>query len=176
MSDAASSLRTLDGDVAADWLIVGAGFAGLSAARRLQALRPGEKIVLLDAGEIGKGTSGRNSGFMIDVPHNLSAGEYSSAGADATRVEMAQNRFAIAFAKGAADEYGMSRETFDPAGKINAAATARGMTLNASFGESLAFCRRKTPVSRRRGDAGADRLQLLSRWTVHARLCADPSC
>ncbi len=130
-------LRRLEGAVSADWLIVGAGFAGLSAARRLQALRPGEKIVLLDAGEIGKGTSGRNSGFMIDVPHNLSAGEYSSGGAEATQVEMAQNRFAIGFARDAAQEYGMSRETFDPAGKINAAATSRGMKLNASFGQSL---------------------------------------
>jgi glycine/D-amino acid oxidase-like deaminating enzyme len=130
-------LREIKGAVSADWLIIGAGFAGLSAARRLQALRPGEKIVLVDAGEIGKGTSGRNSGFMIDVPHNLSASEYSSGGAEATRVEMAQNRFAIAFAKDAAQEYGMSRQTFDPAGKINAAATARGMKLNANFGLSL---------------------------------------
>jgi glycine/D-amino acid oxidase-like deaminating enzyme len=130
-------LCKLSGDASADWLIIGAGFAGLSAARRLRQLRPGEKIVLLDAGEIGKGTSGRNSGFMIDVPHNLSAGEYSSGGAEATRVEMAQNRTAIAFARQAAEDYGMSRETFDPAGKINAAATARGMKLNASFGHSL---------------------------------------
>lgn len=35
------------------WLSARAS-AGLSAARRLQALRPGEKIVLLDAGEIGR--------------------------------------------------------------------------------------------------------------------------
>jgi glycine/D-amino acid oxidase-like deaminating enzyme len=130
-------VRSLDGNVTADWLIVGAGFAGLSAARRLLELRPDDKIVVLDASEVGKGTSGRNSGFMIDVPHNLSSSEYSSGGADATRLEMAQNRSAIAFAAQAALEYGMSRETFDPAGKINAAATARGMKLNLSFGQSL---------------------------------------
>ncbi|GES46476.1 oxidoreductase [Rhizobium dioscoreae] len=130
-------VRSLEGNVTADWLIVGAGFAGLSAARRFLQLRPDDKIVVLDASEIGKGTSGRNSGFMIDVPHNLSSSEYSSGGLDATRLEMAQNRAAIAFAKEAADEYGMSSETFDPAGKINAAATARGMKLNISFGQSL---------------------------------------
>lgn len=130
-------VRTLEGDVTADWLIVGAGFAGLSAARRILELRPDDKIVLLDASEVGKGTSGRNSGFMIDVPHNLSGGEYSSGQADATRLEMAQNRSAIAFATKAAEEYGMSRETFDPAGKTNAAATARGLKLNQSFGASL---------------------------------------
>jgi len=130
-------VKRLDSNVTADWLIVGAGFAGLSAARRLLELRPDDKIVILDASEVGKGTSGRNSGFMIDVPHNLSSGEYSSGSADDTRVEMAQNRTAIAFAARAAKDYGMSAETFDPSGKINAAATERGMTLNASFGESL---------------------------------------
>ncbi|MGV1830999.1 NAD(P)/FAD-dependent oxidoreductase [Agrobacterium vitis] len=130
-------LRSLEGNVTADWLIVGAGFAGLSAARRLLQLRPDDKIVILDASEVGKGGSGRNSGFMIDVPHDLSSGEYSSGSTDDTRIEMAQNRTAIAFATQAAAEYGMSLETFDPSGKINAAATERGMKLNEDFGKSL---------------------------------------
>ncbi len=130
-------VRCLDGNVNADWLIIGAGFAGLSAARRLLEMHPDDKIVILEASEVGKGTSGRNSGYMIDVPHNLSSSEYSSGAADITRREMAQNRYAIEFAKRAAKAYGMSQETFDPAGKINAAATARGMKLNRSFGQSL---------------------------------------
>ncbi len=130
-------LRKLECKVNADWLIIGAGFAGLSAARRLLERCPDDKVVVLDASELAKGTAGRNSGFMIDVPHNLSSGEYSSGSADATRLEMAQNRTAIAFAAQAAADYGMSRETFDPSGKINAAATARGMKLNMGFGQSL---------------------------------------
>ncbi|NMN69499.1 FAD-binding oxidoreductase [Rhizobium sp. 57MFTsu3.2] len=137
ISNRIAPMRTLEGSVTADWLIVGAGFAGLSAARRLSQIRPHDKIVVMEAGEVAKSTAGRNSGYMIDVPHNLSAGEYSSASEAATTLEMAQNRFAIDFAKSAADEYGMSRETFDPSGKINAAATARGMRLNVSYGESL---------------------------------------
>jgi glycine/D-amino acid oxidase-like deaminating enzyme len=130
-------VRTLDADLSADWLIVGAGFAGLSAARRLAQLRPGERIVVVDARELAQGPAGRNSGFMIDVPHNLSGGEYSSGDATGTRLEMAQNRLAIAFAKEAAAEYGMSAATFDPCGKINAAASERGLKLNESFGASL---------------------------------------
>lgn len=130
-------LRVLEADLTADWLIIGAGFAGLSAARRLQQLRPSDRIVLLDASEVAKGPAGRNSGFMIDVPHNLSSSEYSSGEADATRLEMAQNRTAIAFAKSIAEEFAMSAETFDPAGKINAAATEHGMRNNASFAQSL---------------------------------------
>ncbi|CUX70840.1 MULTISPECIES: FAD-binding oxidoreductase [Agrobacterium] len=137
ISERSFPVRSLEGNVTADWLVIGAGFAGLSAARRLTQLRPGDRIVVLDASEVGKGTSGRNSGFMIDVPHNLASGEYSSGAADATKLEMEQNRSAIKFSTEAAAEYGMSRQTFDPAGKINAAATARGLKLNQSFGLSL---------------------------------------
>jgi glycine/D-amino acid oxidase-like deaminating enzyme len=130
-------VRALDTDVAADWLVIGAGFAGLSAARRLTQLRPGERIVVLDARELAQGPAGRNSGFMIDVPHNLSSGEYSSGDASGTRLEMAQNRLAIAFAREAACEYRMPVETFDPCGKVNAAASERGLKLNESFAASL---------------------------------------
>ena len=126
-------VRALDGDVNADWLIVGVGFAGLSAARRLSQLRPGERIVVLDAREIATGPAGRISGYMIDVPHSLSSGEYSVESEELTALEIAQNRFAISFAAEAAAEYGMSAETFDPSGKINAAATERGMKLNENY-------------------------------------------
>ena len=137
ISTRATPVRMLDGRVTADWLIIGAGFAGLSAARRLSQLRPDDRIVIVDAHEIAKGPAGRNSGFMIDVPHSLSSGEYSVAGESATALEIAQNRFAIDFATQAAREYGMSSDTFDPSGKINAAATARGLKLNANYAESL---------------------------------------
>ena len=71
----------LKGDVRADWLVVGAGFAGLAAARRLAENRPDDHIVLLDAHEVGEGASGRNSGFAIDLPHNVGGefGELSGA-------------------------------------------------------------------------------------------------
>lgn len=130
-------VSTLDGDQNADWIIVGAGFAGLTAARRLTQVRPGDKVVVLDAKEIAEGPAGRNSGYMIDVPHNLSAGEYSAAGAEATALEIAQNRFAIQYAAQAAAEYGMDKETFDPSGKINAAATERGLGFNQRYAASL---------------------------------------
>ena len=61
----------LQGDVVADWLVLGAGFAGLAAARRLAELRPHAHIVVVDAGTVGNNASGRNSGFAIDVPHNI---------------------------------------------------------------------------------------------------------
>lgn len=130
-------VRVLEEDVHADWLIIGAGFAGLTAARRLTELCPGSCIVVMEAREVAKGPAGRNSGFMIDVPHSLSSGEYSVGGNDATALEIAQNRSAIAYAGEAAAAYGMPSEVFDRSGKINAAATERGARLNANYALSL---------------------------------------
>ena len=61
----------LAGDVTADWIVLGAGYAGLAAARRLAENCPDQHIVLLDAGQAGENASGRNSGFGIDLPHNV---------------------------------------------------------------------------------------------------------
>ena len=47
--------------------MAGAGVTGLAAARRLGELAPEARIVLLDSHRIGYGTSGRNSGFVIDA-------------------------------------------------------------------------------------------------------------
>ncbi|MFC4626466.1 NAD(P)/FAD-dependent oxidoreductase [Daeguia caeni] len=63
----------LKGNVKADFAVIGAGYAGLAAARRLAENRPDASIVLLDAQTAGEGTSGRNAGFAIDLPHNVSS-------------------------------------------------------------------------------------------------------
>jgi len=47
------------------WTIVGAGFTGLSCAYRLAELHPNDRILLLDARQVGQGASGRNAGFAI---------------------------------------------------------------------------------------------------------------
>src|SRR5262245_5315277 len=54
-----------------DWVVVGAGFTGLAAARRLGELHPDESVALIDAMPVGWGASGRNSGFIIDLPHKF---------------------------------------------------------------------------------------------------------
>ena len=61
----------LTGDVVGDWLVLGAGYAGLAAARRLADLHPDQSVILIDAGAAGENASGRNSGFAIDLPHNV---------------------------------------------------------------------------------------------------------
>jgi glycine/D-amino acid oxidase-like deaminating enzyme len=61
----------LAGEQRADWAVVGAGYAGLAAARRLAENRPNDRVILLEAHEVGENASARNSGFAIDLPHNV---------------------------------------------------------------------------------------------------------
>ncbi|WP_341963826.1 FAD-binding oxidoreductase [Pseudomonas sp. RC10] len=61
----------LQGQQSADHVVIGAGFAGLSAARRLAEHLPDARILLVDAQRVGYGASGRNSGFVIDLPHKF---------------------------------------------------------------------------------------------------------
>jgi glycine/D-amino acid oxidase-like deaminating enzyme len=65
--------RRLRGAARADAAVVGAGFTGLAAARRLALQRPAWRIALLDAQRVGDGASGRNSGFVVDLPHYVAA-------------------------------------------------------------------------------------------------------
>ena len=120
----------------ADWLIIGAGFAGLSAARRLAQLCPDDRVVILEASTIADGPAGRNSGFMIDLPHDLTSDDYGGA-VEADRAQIEDNRRGIAFAREIAEDYGLAKEAFDPCGKVNAAATEKGARHNAEFAQHL---------------------------------------
>ena len=63
----------LAGELRTRWAIIGAGFTGLAAARRLAENNPRDHVVLVEAQEAGIGTSGRNTGIAIDVPYNSGA-------------------------------------------------------------------------------------------------------
>ncbi len=127
---------SLDCAITADWLVIGAGFAGLSAARRLRLLHPKDRVVLLEARRIAEGPVGRNTGFMIDLPHNLTSSDYAGA-VEKDRAQAAQNRFAIQFAKEAAADYGFAPDTLVQSGKTNGAATAKGDTHNRDYAHHL---------------------------------------
>ena len=68
--DPRTNIKTLQSNQDTDWLIVGAGYTGLSAARKLGQLLPNQKIILIDAQLAGEGASGRNSGYLVDTTLN----------------------------------------------------------------------------------------------------------
>lgn len=120
--------RRLEKDGTADFVIVGAGFAGLAAARRLTQLAPGATISILEAGRVAEGAAGRNSGFMIDLPHNLPGSEEMAARGERELISL--NRRAQDFAEAAVEEYGIDPNFFDRAGKINGAGDSAGHDAN----------------------------------------------
>ena len=89
--------QSVEGNAAFDFIVIGAGFAGLSAARRLLQLQPNAKISVLDARRVADGPAGRNSGFMIDLPHDLSSSDYGGS-FDEDKALTRENRHAIGFA------------------------------------------------------------------------------
>lgn len=54
-----------------DYIVVGAGYGGYGVADRLAELHPDSSIAVFEAIKIGNGDSGKNAGFIIDVPHNF---------------------------------------------------------------------------------------------------------
>lgn len=126
----------LEGPATADWLVIGAGFAGLAAARRLTQLCPDDRIAIVDAGRVADGPAGRNSGFMIDLPHDLSSDDYGGA-LDADLAQTEDNRRAISFAAEMADAFDLGAEAFSRSGKINAAATLKGHQHNLDYAAHL---------------------------------------
>lgn len=127
----------LEGQAGCDIAIIGGGFAGLSAARRLRQIDPGVDIAILDAARISEGGTGRNSGFMIDLPHELTSGDYAGAGDSHDRQLTRLNRHAIDFAGQAVQDYAIPPGYFQRTGKINAAASKPGIEHNTSYAAHL---------------------------------------
>ena len=64
------NIQTINSDLSCEWLVIGAGYTGLSAARKLGQLYPNQKILLVDAQLAGEGASSRNSGYLVDTTLN----------------------------------------------------------------------------------------------------------
>lgn len=102
-------------EIRAEWVIIGAGFTGMAAARQLATLHPDQRIVLLEANRAAEGASARNSGFLIDATLNEG---YGTAG----DVEAFQRKFnlnveAIAEVRHLVETYSIDCD-WDPCGKL----------------------------------------------------------
>ncbi len=65
-----NNVKSISSHLDCEWLIIGAGYTGLSAARKLGQLYPNKKILLVDAQLAGEGASSRNSGYLVDTTLN----------------------------------------------------------------------------------------------------------
>lgn len=78
-----TTFAPLDGDLAVDVAIIGAGIVGTIAARLLKDR--GKRVALLDAGRCGHGATGRSTA-KVTAQHALSLGRIErDHGADAAR-------------------------------------------------------------------------------------------
>src|SRR5262245_17913504 len=117
----------------ARWVVVGAGFTGLAAARQMAVHFPNDEIVLIEAQEIGYGSSGRNAGFAIDLPHDIGAPDYiGDIGIARTVLEL--NLTGQTYLKELVERFGIDCH-LRPSGKYQAAVEDRGIAvLNAYRG------------------------------------------
>jgi glycine/D-amino acid oxidase-like deaminating enzyme len=65
-----TNIKTLQSNEDCEWLVIGAGYTGLSAGRKLGQLYPNQKIIIVDAQLAGEGASSRNSGYLVDTTLN----------------------------------------------------------------------------------------------------------
>ena len=123
------------GAVTADCAVIGAGFTGLAAARRLAELLPAKHILLLDAGRIGNNAAGRCSGFAIDQAHNIRAKDFAG-NLRTEREQIAINRAGQDYLRDQVNAFQIECD-WDESGKIHAAATANGEAKLEAYARNL---------------------------------------
>ena len=73
--DAPTATDPLSGPTSADLVIIGGGLTGLWAAIEAKDRDPARDVVVLEAGEVASGASGRNGGFISEsLTHGLAHG------------------------------------------------------------------------------------------------------
>lgn len=149
----------LPGPAEADVCIVGGGYTGLWTAYYLAGLRPGLRIVVLEAAFAGYGASGRNGGWVTaELPGSRARYARSAAGVTGVRALEAA-----------------LRETVDEVGRVCAAESiacdfVKGGRLSvATTPSQLARLREGVAALRARGD-GDDVYQFLTRDETRARV------
>ena len=118
-----------------DWVVIGGGITGLCAARRLAELSPDSSIALVEADRIGRGTAGRNSGFFVDLPHDISSESYSRS-VDADKADIRLQRHGIDYVRSAVIEHRIDCDWRDD-GKYHAAVNRRGKAALEHFAIGL---------------------------------------
>lgn len=124
-----------NGRSSARWAVIGAGFTGLAAARQLALKFPHDEIVLVEAQEVGFGASGRNSGFAIDLPHDIGAPDYIGDPATAC-LSLKMNLAAQGILRGLVAKHEIDCQ-MNPVGKYQAAIEDKGLGVLEAYKSGL---------------------------------------
>ncbi|WP_380178278.1 NAD(P)/FAD-dependent oxidoreductase [Kalamiella sp. sgz302252] len=128
----------------ARWVIVGAGLTGLAAARQMALNFPDDEIVLTEAQEVGFGSSGRNAGFAIDVPHDIGAKDYIGDVATAKLI-LKLNTLGQDYLRDIVQENNIQCQ-MNEAGKYQAAVSESGMAILEAYRKGLEKIGRETQM------------------------------
>ncbi|WJK12337.1 NAD(P)/FAD-dependent oxidoreductase [Pseudomonas fluorescens] len=123
------------GHSSARWVVVGAGFTGLAAARQLALNFPDDEVVLIEAQEVGLGPSGRNAGFAIDLPHDIGAEDYIGD-IDLARISLKLNLEGQSILRNLVDQFGIDCQ-MKACGKYQAAVEERGIAVLEAYRRGL---------------------------------------
>lgn len=117
-----SDFPALKEDTQADVVVIGGGFVGCAAARRMAENRPDDSVLLIEALKIGQGASGRNSGFVIDQPHKR---DLESGDEQLKQKIIRLNRLAVEYLETQIERFNIDCQ-WSHAGKYQAAIGSRG--------------------------------------------------
>ncbi|WP_319468696.1 FAD-binding oxidoreductase [uncultured Pseudodesulfovibrio sp.] len=110
-----------------DYIIVGAGYGGQAAARRLAELHPDSKIAVFEAIKIGDNDSGKNAGFIIDVPHDF--GDQGASSFEDNQKYFELNTFIIKWMEDTIMNNGIEDVDWDHCGKYLCCAETKSFKL-----------------------------------------------
>ena len=110
---------SLNGEKVADFVVVGAGYTGLSAARKFAQLNPDSHVIIIDAQVAGEGASSRNSGYLVDS--TLNDGHMSDTGLQQYREKYAFNKRGVDCVSQLVHEHKIDCD-WDASGKFHATA------------------------------------------------------
>ncbi|WP_420030622.1 NAD(P)/FAD-dependent oxidoreductase [Pseudomonas oryzihabitans] len=119
----------------APWVVVGAGFTGLAAARQLALNFPDDEVILVEAQEVGLGPAGRNAGFAIDLPHDIGAEDYIGD-IRIARTVLKLNLSGQAYLRQQVERFGIDCQ-MKACGKYQAAVEARGLAVLDAYRRGL---------------------------------------
>jgi len=125
---------SLQGEHTADFVVVGAGYTGLSAARQFAQLNPSAHVIIIDAQRAGEGASARNSGYLVDS--TLNDGHMSDTGLQQYREKYALNKAGVDCVSQIVNEHKIDCD-WDASGKFHATAVPAHEAKLQRFSELL---------------------------------------